>query len=1845
MSLRKPAAALDSMRLDEEEEEEPLEDVPGRTLEVPPRSYREWQALPRSRGFLPLSPLSSTATVWRMIANINDGNADNIGPDRAAWLLALDMLGNTIYLIDLIAGFLIGFVVMCRNKTVVITSWKATAKFYVRHGSFWMDLIATLPLIVQASGWAHSWHVTLLALNQADTEAFHIVQLLRLLRLIRVFRLLKGLTHPNAAGLLPRAIASRLSTGLVMGITIVYTMLVLINLQGCVFWFIARREGLDNSWAGHITKDVWLPTAKGSTQWAWSVYFALTTVTTIGFGDITPWSTLEVYFMMLFQVMGVCYFGFLISSVSSIMSSASADARRSAALRERVQEVEAWMLEEHMPSTLRRAIKRHYLGTWRPSHEQEAVRFWPDLPRVLQTQVARALQQNALQGAFSGGLMSSLPPAELDEFREALAAASEPTQLQADAVLMAERQEAVSLFLVEEGRLRVSSDAVAQEATAAGPALTGLAALFAGEVPECALYTLSIEAVTECHVWTVHADTLWRLALQRCPLVLLELTRTYAAAATKAAAGLEQLPPEQQGPHWGAHAERMRALGAGMAALIARLEEAATAFKARKAEEALLSASRRSGSAWLRKQSGASESIGKAASRSAPELAVALFAFGLGGWSDDEQPWEAGGMAVGREQDAGVSLAVLSECASCGQPNPTMRCTGCRSVAFCDKACQRANWEAGHRSQCKQLRKAAAAAAAAAAPEAPAGGDAGAASSCNGTAGGAAGAPEEKNSVLPLPKQMVMSNEEYQRLVEEAPQRACPVGLSNPANTCFANSLLQCLLATPAVAAYLVSRRHSGACAARGWCVACELERLAVAVFAAAPGACVSPKPLWQQIRRIGRQFTFGRQEDAEELYVQLLDALERAELQAAGGAGRFAGAARGTTAVGHTFGSWLRGQTHCLRGGHTSSAYEPHVGLELHVSPRCATLEAALRQFTAAERLEGDNAFACDACGATVPAERRVLLEVAPNVLQVTFKRYQVSRFLHSSKLSTPIKFGESLDLAPFVAPDALDDQPATYSLYAVCVHSGRSSDYGHYIAYVKVGGSWWCCNDSSVTKVALTHVLNASAYLLFYQRDVLRDIPTHPCGAERGKEQQPEAAAVEAGAAGSSTASGEGEGEEQGRAPAPCGLSAQQAGSAAAAEAAAAPEPGLSRIQTAPGSVGAGLVREMANGHAPARQPSDASSSGAPAREPEASAAQRGARDEGEDGVRSAAQPLHASASETSLREARSVDSVGLAAKPHEWSAGAGAGGRAAASGEEQPGAERAGGAGCAEAAEGTEEEEEEEEQEEGDSSSYEFAPSANAFNLLAPPEDEAEEAEEPGSATSQQEEQQLDGAPTAAHVPGVPAESAAGQAADAGADRGPASSAGSNGELAGSGASGLGTISAPSLAALGPVVRTQPVAPAALASASSSSSTCSTPSSSVPPYTAELEDGGQGGARVFRLVVALPDALPNASDAHVEVAKTGRRQQLRVRAGPHAFSLPVPVHIVAAPLAKTLQAGELTLALARTMAAQLERDPAAAAVEEQEVEQEDEFHSLEQLEALGINKARRHRKGQGGGYSMARWLRRADAGHHTCESLLMHPRKVLTAIKGLSDAKIEKMLEAARKQCSQFAFQTAREFNSVRQRDIVHLSTGCQALDDLLGGGVETKAITEIFGEWRTGKTQICHTLCVTTQLNPKRAGRVAYIDTEGTFRPERIAPIAERFGLDADAVLDNIMCARAHTSEQQYEFLVPLAAKLAEQEFKLVVMDSVIANLRTDFQGRGELAERQQKLGQLMARLRKLAEEYNVAVVSDPSGGAVFVVDPKKPVGGHRLAKLVDHPCRPEAEASFVIAEGGISEYAG
>lgn len=215
----------------------------------------------------------------------------------------------------------------------------------------------------------------------------------------------------------------------------------------------------------------------------------------------------------------------------------------------------------------------------------------------------------------------------------------------------------------------------------------------------------------------------------------------------------------------------------------------------------------------------------------------------------------------------------------------------------------------------------------------------------------------------------------------------------------------------------------------------------------------------------------------------------------------------------------------------------------------------------------------------------------------------------------------------------------------------------------------------------------------------------------------------------------------------------------------------------------------------------------------------------------------------------------------------------------------------------------------------------------------------------------------------------------------------------------------------------------------------------------------------------------------------------------------------------------------------------------------------------------------------------------------------------------------------------------------------------------------SITEVFGEFRTGKTQLSLTLCVTCQIPDQNgiSGKAAFIDTEGTFRPDRLKEIAVRFGLDPDEVLENVAYARAFNTEHQMDLITMIAAKFSEEpgKYRLLVVDSIISLFRTDFSGRGELGERQQRLNQMLAKLIRVSEEYNVAVfitnqmMADPGATLTFVPDPKKPVGGHvlahasatrialrkgrnetRIAKIYDSPDLPEAEATYAILPGGI-----
>ena len=267
------------------------------------------------------------------------------------------------------------------------------------------------------------------------------------------------------------------------------------------------------------------------------------------------------------------------------------------------------------------------------------------------------------------------------------------------------------------------------------------------------------------------------------------------------------------------------------------------------------------------------------------------------------------------------------------------------------------------------------------------------------------------------------------------------------------------------------------------------------------------------------------------------------------------------------------------------------------------------------------------------------------------------------------------------------------------------------------------------------------------------------------------------------------------------------------------------------------------------------------------------------------------------------------------------------------------------------------------------------------------------------------------------------------------------------------------------------------------------------------------------------------------------------------------------------------------------------------------------------------------------------------------------------GMGDAVAKKLIAIARSSMD-MGFESGEELLKRREK-VIRVKTGSNALNNLLGGGFETGAIVECFGEYGSGKTQIGHSLAVAVQTVEKDAVAV-YIDTENTFRPERIIQLAKGMNLDPDQVLKNIKVARAYNSDHQMLLAEKVEDLIKKQglNVKLVVVDSLTAHFRAEFIGRGTLADRQQKLNRHMHVLSKLADMYNFCVYVTNQVMAkpdMFFGDPTQAIGGHivahastfrvylrkgkkgtRVAKLVDSPNQPEGEAGFYVDESGIKD---
>lgn len=269
------------------------------------------------------------------------------------------------------------------------------------------------------------------------------------------------------------------------------------------------------------------------------------------------------------------------------------------------------------------------------------------------------------------------------------------------------------------------------------------------------------------------------------------------------------------------------------------------------------------------------------------------------------------------------------------------------------------------------------------------------------------------------------------------------------------------------------------------------------------------------------------------------------------------------------------------------------------------------------------------------------------------------------------------------------------------------------------------------------------------------------------------------------------------------------------------------------------------------------------------------------------------------------------------------------------------------------------------------------------------------------------------------------------------------------------------------------------------------------------------------------------------------------------------------------------------------------------------------------------------------------------------------------GIPVLTVQKIIEIARRTLG-IRFKTAKEVKQERL-NIRKITTGSKNLDELLGGGIETKTITEFYGEYGSGKTQLCHQISVNVQLPYEKGGllgRAVYIDTEGTFRWERIEAMAKAVGLDPDIAMDNIYYIRAYNSDHQVSIVEELFTLVPRNNIKLVAIDSVTSHFRAEYPGREHLAERQQRLNAHLHQLLRLAEAFNIAIVATNQVMArpdVFYGDPTVAVGGHvlahvpgvrvhlkkargnkRIARVVDAPHLPEGEAVFAIVEEGIRD---
>jgi hypothetical protein len=521
--------------------------IPTWSLHVNGRKFGQYLAIARQKPrrsifFIPIAgPCSRFANIWGTIATANDFSYtafivplslafNDYSAINAYWYL--DLIGSSIYILDLLIQFHVGFIVRWDTSSVTITDGIQVAKNYMGHGTFWVDFIAILPFFGQIA------ISILVGDGKSSSSAVRSVLLLKLFRLGRVVRLIARMNKFDTGGLLQQWLAARVNSLTIFACNTFFSLMVMINLLACMWWWIAITQGLENSWVATaaINKpDIDLIDGNNFSRWLVCAYYALVTMATIGYGDIVPVTTPEIGLVIIFIFCGVAFFGFVLSTVSALLQSRSADESTAGRDWNRFQEMETWMKRHSFPHRLQRVVRKHFysasMSTVTESHDKD---FYNVLPLWLKAKVAVELQKTGIIALVGGqSVWDTLPVDTQTAVAKIMALISEPELFLSNSKVYSIDEKSESVYFLEEGQLGLYVPGVAKMVTISSPAILGSGSLFRDWCEPCCTCKSTAIAATRCFLWKINASVLKSELFRIAPEVLQLILNHYVDALNK----------------------------------------------------------------------------------------------------------------------------------------------------------------------------------------------------------------------------------------------------------------------------------------------------------------------------------------------------------------------------------------------------------------------------------------------------------------------------------------------------------------------------------------------------------------------------------------------------------------------------------------------------------------------------------------------------------------------------------------------------------------------------------------------------------------------------------------------------------------------------------------------------------------------------------------------------------------------------------------------------------------------------------------------------------------------------------------------------------------------------------------------------------------------------------------------------------------------------------------------------------------------------------------------------------------------------------------------------------------